>query len=77
MALYKDGTKLNQSNHAEFDAVYKPGTIVANSGIYRCRNCGDEIAADKGNPLPPQNRHQHPNRSAIEWQMLVFAQQQQ
>jgi hypothetical protein len=74
MAQYKHGKFLTQNDHAEFDAKHKPGTVMSNSGIYRCANCGDEIAANKGNPLPPQNHHQHADRSKpIEWQLLVFA----
>lgn len=53
MALYKHGQYLNQSQDSAFDAEHRPGTVVNNSGIYRCKNCGDEIAANKGNPLPP------------------------
>ncbi len=75
MAQYKYGQHLEQNNHSEYDAEYKPGTVVTNSGIYRCKNCSDEIAANKGNPLPPQNHHQHANHSPILWQLLVFAQQ--
>lgn len=74
MALYKYSTNLTKNEHAAFDAKLKPGTVVANSGIYRCANCGDEIAANKGNPLPPQNHHQHANAwQPIEWQLTVCA----
>lgn len=75
MAQYKYGEYLNKSDHTEYDSEYTPGTIAANSGIYRCKNCGDEIAANKGNPLPPQNHHQHSNGNPIRWKLLVFAQQ--
>ena len=75
MALYKYGNHLTQSTDSAFDAEHKPGTVVHNSGIYRCKNCADEIAANKGNPLPPQNHHQHKNGTSIVWQLLVFAQQ--
>lgn len=71
MALYKYGNLLAQSTHANFDAERKPGDIVPDSGIYRCVNCGDEIAANKGNPLPPQNHHQHAQGSPIKWKLLV------
>ncbi|RWH74483.1 hypothetical protein [Mesorhizobium sp.] len=73
MALYKNGNLLEHSDHAAFDEKHKPGTVVANSGIYRCIHCGDEIAANKNNPLPPQNHHQHPNHQPIMWQLLVCA----
>lgn len=77
VAQYKHAQYLHKSDHVEYDNKYKPGTIASNSGIYRCVNCNDEIAANKGNPLPPQNHHQHADTSKpIEWQLLVFAQQQ-
>lgn len=76
MALYKHGQHLNQSDHEEFDKDYSPGMICPNSGIYRCQGCGDEIAANKGDPLPPQNHHQHaPGQGSIRWRLLVFSQQ--
>ena len=76
MAQYKHGQYLHQNNHQEFDNAYEPGTIAANSGIYRCTNCGDENACNKGNPLPPQNHRQHsPANGPIRWKLLVFAQQ--
>ncbi len=73
MALYKYNGNLAQSDHAAFDTELKPGTVVNNSGIYRCVNCGDEIAANKNNPLPPQNHHQHKDNTPIKWQLLVCA----
>ena len=73
MALYKNGDLLKHSDHAAFDAILNSGTQAENSGIYRCVGCGDEIAANKGNPLPPQNHHQHaPGQGSIRWQLLVF-----
>lgn len=77
MAWYKHGQYLQQNSHEEFDKDYTPGTVCPNSGIWRCVNCGDEIAANKGDPLPPQNHHQHaPGKGAIRWKLLVFAVQQ-
>jgi hypothetical protein len=73
MALYKYSTNLKQNDSSAFDGKLKPGTVVSNSGIYRCANCGDEIAANKGNPLPPQNHHQHTPAKPIEWQLMVCA----
>ncbi|MBN9241922.1 MAG: hypothetical protein J0I98_03930 [Mesorhizobium sp.] len=75
MAQYKYGEYLQKSDHEAYDTEHTPGTVVTNSGIYRCKNCGDEIAANKGNPLPPQNHHQHANNTPIRWKLLVFAQQ--
>jgi len=76
MAQYKYGNRLQQNDHAEFDRRYSPGAEAINAGIYRCAGCGDEIGIAKGHRLPPQNHHQHSvTQGAIEWQLLVFAQQ--
>lgn len=76
MAQYKYDKYLNKSDHSEYDRLYSPGENCANSGIYRCETCGDEIASNKGNPFPPQNHHQHsPGAGAIRWRLIVFAQQ--
>jgi hypothetical protein len=76
MALYKYAHSLSQSDHVNFDTERQPGVVVADSGIYRCVNCGDEIAANKNNPLPPQNHHQHRNGVPVRWKLLVCAVQQ-
>jgi hypothetical protein len=74
MALYKDGHYLIPSTSTEFDALHKPGESVPHSGIYRCEGCGKEIAANLGDPLPPQNHHQHePSKGDIRWRMIVWA----
>ena len=75
MALYKHGQFLTQTNDAAFDPDYSPGTLTPHSGIYRCINCGDEIAANAGNPLPPQNHHQRAPAAPIRWRLLVYSQQ--
>jgi hypothetical protein len=76
MAQYKYAYYLNQSDNQAYDALYSPGTICPDSGIYRCEACGDEIASNKGNPFPPQNHHQHAlGAGAIRWRLIVFAQQ--
>jgi hypothetical protein len=48
---------------------------VPNSGIYRCVNCGDEDCCNKGDPFPPQNKHQHRTTTPIGWKLLVLSQQ--
>jgi hypothetical protein len=73
MALYKYGTHLQQINHVNFDTERQPGFISPDSAIYRCTHCGDEIAVNKGNPLPPQNHHQHNTAGPIRWKLLVVA----
>jgi hypothetical protein len=76
MAQYKYSNYLNQSDHSAYDTLYKPGDNCPNSGVYRCEECGHEIASNKGNPLPPQNHHQHAaGVGPIRWKMIVFAQQ--
>ena len=77
MALYKHGGYLRQSDDPAFNAQHQPGAVTPHSGIYRCTACGDEIASNAGNPLPPQNHRQHsPQQGQIRWQLLVYAQQQ-
>lgn len=71
MALYKYGKLLDQTNDDAFDALHTPGARTPHSGIYRCEGCGAEDACNKGNPLPPQNHHQHPGGQAIRWRLLA------
>ncbi|WP_432591864.1 hypothetical protein [Stenotrophomonas maltophilia] len=74
MASYKNANFLVHNDGVAFDALLPPGTIAHNSGIYRCSGCGNEIAANKDNPLPPQNHHQHSaGQDPIKWQLIVFA----
>ncbi len=75
MARYKYGQFLSQSDSNVYDHEHKPGEKVPNSGIYQCTGCSDEVACNKGDPLPPQNHHQHTNSTPIRWRLLVFAQQ--
>lgn len=73
MALYKNGTLLQQANDPAFDAKHSPGTAAPYPGIFRCTSCGDEIAIAGGHILPPQNHRQHaPSNGPIHWQLLVF-----
>jgi hypothetical protein len=74
MAQYKDPSYLKQSQHEAFDFIHRPGQSPTNSGIYRCEGCGDEVACNKHQPLPPQNHHQHAQHQGdIRWRMIVFA----
>ena len=73
-AWFKYGSYLVQSDNSAFDELHSPGHIAAHSGIYRCINCGDTIAANAGNPLPPQNHQQHEtSKGPIMWKLLVWA----
>lgn len=77
MALYKYPAFFTQADDAAFDASHTPGTPAPNPGIYRCTNCGDEIAIAGGHTLPPQNHRQHnPSQGAILWRLVVFPVQQ-
>ena len=74
MALYQDPKYFTQSSHQNFSKLHAPGTVVHDSGIYRCEACGDEIAANKGQPLPPQNHHQHLlQQGKIQWRLIACA----
>jgi hypothetical protein len=74
MALCKYQSYVKHSPDAAFDKIHGPGAQTPHSGIYRCDGCGKEIAANAGNPLPPQNHHQHsPAQGDIRWRLLVYA----
>lgn len=65
----------NQPGNAHWNTLYGIGDTVPVSGIYRCEGCGDEITSNAGDPFPPQNRHQHQNRSvAVHWRLIVRTQ---
>ncbi|WP_238908110.1 hypothetical protein [Achromobacter ruhlandii] len=75
MAQYKYPQVLTQNHHQAFDDLHGPGTAVPYSGIYKCQGCAAEIAANHGDPLPPQNRHQHTQgQGAIQWRLIVATQ---
>lgn len=72
MAIYKYPQYLQQSNHAAYDAIHQPGDKAPYSGIYRCEGCGLNEASNQGQPLPPQNHHQHTvNQGKIRWRLIV------
>ncbi|QIO64789.1 zinc ribbon-containing protein [Rhizobium leguminosarum] len=73
MAYYKYLNYFQQLNHVNFDTERTPGYISGDSGIYRCVHCGDEIAVNKNNPLPPQNHHQHNPPAPIRWKLVAVA----
>ncbi len=74
MASYKHGGFFVKNESPEFDKTHRPGQAVPFSGIYRCCGCGREVASNEGQPLPPQNHHQHAaNQGPITWRLVVFA----
>jgi hypothetical protein len=75
MALYKNANYLKQHTSSDFDALHAPGQTVPHSGIYRCEGCGKEVTSNGGQPLPPQNHHQHAQSiGAVRWRMIVYTQ---
>jgi len=74
MAKYKYAHHMCQSDVGAFDQTYKPGQIVFNSGIYRCKACGNEIALGKGQSIPTHH-HEHIVLGPVTWNLLVFAQE--
>ncbi len=74
MAIYKYSHYLKASQDQAFDKVHEPGVKTPHSGIYGCEGCGKEVASNQGNPLPPQNHHQHqPQQGRIRWRLAVYA----
>jgi hypothetical protein len=74
MALYKNGSYLQQSIDSAFDALTKPDVPTPHTGIYRCEGCGREIGSVYPHPLPPQNHHQHDSaQGTIRWRLAVAA----
>lgn len=72
--FYKNSNYLLKSDNAIFDALHRPGANTPHSGIYRCEGCGAGIASNFGNPLPPQNHHQHVGAQGdILWRLIVWA----
>jgi hypothetical protein len=77
MALYKRSADIAVATTGieAFDKEYKPGSAPDHSGIYRCKECGREVVAEKARTLPPQNHHQHTqNQGPVIWRMDVYAQ---
>jgi hypothetical protein len=74
MAIYKYSNYLKSSTDSAFDTLTGPGSNTPHSGIYRCEGCGKEVAANQGNPMPPQNHHQHSvAQGHIRWKLIVYA----
>lgn len=71
--LYKYPQYLSLSDSPLFDEIHHPGASTPHSGIYRCEGCGKEITSITGNPLPPQNHHQHSTaQGSIRWRLAVW-----
>jgi hypothetical protein len=76
MAAFNDPKYFKPNNDPAFKVLYRPGMPAPFSGAYRCENCGDEVACNKGQPLPPQNHRQHQSFTApIVWRLILVTQQ--
>ncbi len=78
MVFYKYSSYLTADRSKEFDAVHKPGETTPHSGIYRCLDCGVEIASEAGKPLPLARTcsEHHPNKhisGEVNWKLMVSA----
>jgi hypothetical protein len=74
MALYKYSHYLTNVADPRFDPAFAPGITSPYSGIYKCQGCGEEVLSKTGDPLPPQNHHQHAlDQGAIAWRLIVAA----
>lgn len=73
MANYKYAANLQKNNHSDFDKEHNPGISAPYPGIYKCVNCGDEIAIAGGHTLPSQNHSQHASYQPIKWKLVVCA----
>lgn len=75
MAVYANEKYLIKCSNSKehWTLSYAPGEMVPVSGIYRCVNCGKEIAANKDDPFPPQNHHQHYPITDILWKLVIRA----
>ena len=74
MARFKYGHMLMLSDGNVFDRHYSPGQRTTRPGIYRCTNCGWEIAARTDDELPAEDHSLHPDESRpIRWRLLVQA----
>jgi hypothetical protein len=72
MAQYKYAQFLKKNESGDFDTLHLPGAPTPYSGVYRCVVCGKEDISKQGNPLPPQNHHQHDyGMGPIRWQLIV------
>lgn len=75
MAIYKDSTvvRVAVTGAEAFDKIYSPGEQPTFSGIYCCTGCKKEISHNANVALPPQNHHQHPQNTPVQWKMVVCA----
>lgn len=74
MSWYKDSSRLVPVNGtgAHRTTIYGPADKVPVSRIYLCVGCKKEITSNEGDPLLPQNDHQHGSeQGAVRWKLIV------
>jgi len=52
MAFYHDENVIEKIDHIQFEKPWLPGQYIDCPGIYRCKNCGFEVAVARGERLP-------------------------
>ena len=72
MALFKHTNRVRQSESLAFDRLFRAGNDAPYEGVYVCVNCGLEILAKGGVPLPaPRQRPHRAWCTGVQWQLLV------
>jgi DNA-directed RNA polymerase subunit RPC12/RpoP len=74
MATYKHRDFLIENQSDIFDVICEQGTIIFYSGIYRCLECGAEIAIAERKLFPPCGHHlPSEGQPHTLWRLLVRA----
>jgi hypothetical protein len=72
MATYKYLRLLSLDYGGKFDDLHDPGVSAPYPGIYRCEECGKEIAIAHSHTLPPEGHHQHAlGQGKVRWRLAV------
>jgi hypothetical protein len=71
MATYKFPALLKLDESNKFDGFHEPGVSAPYPGIYRCKECGKEIAIAKGHTLPPEHSHEKLGQGKVSWGLVV------
>ena len=72
MATYKFLRMLSLDSSIKFDDLHDAGVVAPYPGIYRCEECGREIAIANGLALPPEGHHSHAlGQGRIRWRLVV------
>lgn len=76
MAIALDRSKIgtpDEKSKTAFNEVHEVGSKIVHSGLYKCKNCGREIASNKHEgTLPPHYKNDECKKA--QWQLFVYAQ---